>query len=192
MHEINRAANLKEELPYASIFSCERVVSSDNVGLQVTSGTIVQNQKHLPPPHDKEVFVEGDDIWVRGDESVVIYLPCCLVESVVDVVGGWDARWVWVGDVDDFHSATNVCIGPAGQLEVNDPIHGAKSASADTTLDKVPVSHHASDEGGVGVGSGRAIRRSCKGHGETGQAVPRKCCGIVCDLYDRCVSAETC
>ena len=88
---------------------------------------------------------------------------------MVSVVGGQDVRWVWVGDVNHFHGATNVTISPTRQLEVNDLIHGAEGASTNATLDKVSIPHGASDEGGFGIGSGQAVRRGGQGHSEGGQ-----------------------
>ena len=102
-------------------------------------------------------------------------------------------RWVWIGDVDYFHGATDVSISPARQLEVNDLIHGAEGAPTDATLDKVSTSHRASDEGGFGVGGARqAIRRGGKGHSECGQMARERRCGMARDLYGACVPVEPC
>jgi len=114
---------------------------------------------------------------------MVIYLSYGPVEPIVDVVGGWDAGWVGVGDVDDFHGATNISASPTRQLEVDDFIQGAESASTDPTLDKVSISYHVSDEGKVVIGSGRAIRLGGRGHGEAGRVVPERCDSMVHYLY---------
>ena len=111
---------------------------------------------------------------------------------MVNVVGGRDGRWVWVGDVNYFHGATDVSISPERQLEVNDLVHGAESASADATLDKVPISYCVSDEGGFGIWSGQAIRRGGEGHSGAGRIARERRCGMVSDLYGGCVPAEIC
>ena len=36
-------------------------------------------------------------------------------------------EWIWVCDVNDFHSATDVSIGPVRQFEVNDLVRCAES-----------------------------------------------------------------
>ena len=116
--------------------------------------------------------MEGDDIWVGGDELVIISLAGGVPESLVNVVGGWDARLVWIGDIDDFQSATNVSVNPARRLEIDDLVHGAESASTDATLDKVAASDFLSNEGGFGSGN-HEIQQSGEGYsvarwGDTG------------------------
>ena len=74
MHEVNRAANLKNGFPHPSIVSCERVASFENIGLQVASRAIVQNQEHLCAAHHEEVIMKGDDVRVGREELVVVYL----------------------------------------------------------------------------------------------------------------------
>ena len=191
MDEIDRATNLKDGFLHSSIVSREWVALFCDKTLQVTPSAIVQDQEHLFTLGDEEVLVEGNNIWMSGDELVVVYFVYDLVEPVVDVVGGWDAGWVWVCDVNDFHSATDVSINPARQLEVNDLVHCAESTSANAALDKVPISDGASDEGGFGGGSGhRAIQWSNgEGHCKAGQTVVVAWCMLLCG---RCVLGEVC
>ena len=79
MHEVNRAANLNDNLPHPSIVSCERVASFDSIRLQVASRAIVQNQEHLSAIRHEEVIVKGDDVRVGRKELVVMYLAYGLV-----------------------------------------------------------------------------------------------------------------
>ena len=74
MHEVNRAANLKDDFPHPSVVSCERVASFENIGLQVTSRAIVQNQEHLFAVRHEEVIMKGNDVRVGREELVVVYL----------------------------------------------------------------------------------------------------------------------
>ena len=79
MHEVNRTANLKDNFPHASVVSCERVASFDNIRLQVTSRAIVQNQEHLFAVRHEEVIVKGDDVRMGREQLVVMYLAYGLV-----------------------------------------------------------------------------------------------------------------
>ena len=79
MHEVNRAANLKDDFPHPSIVSCERVASFENISLQVTSRAVVQNQEHISAVHHEEVVMKGDDVRVGREELVVVYLADGLV-----------------------------------------------------------------------------------------------------------------
>ena len=54
--------------------------------------------------------MEGDNVWVGGDEVVIVYFVCGMTEPVIDVVGGWNARRVWIGDVDDFHGTMDAAV----------------------------------------------------------------------------------
>ena len=72
--------------------------------------------------------MEGNDVWVGRDELVVIYFARGIVKSVIDVVRGWDARRIWVGDVDDFHSTTNISIDKVRQPKIDDLVHGTESS----------------------------------------------------------------
>ena len=126
--EINSAADLQNYFPHPHIISCKRIASLVDVSPQISSGAIIQNEEHLFAVRNEEAFVEGNDVWVGRDELVVIYFARGIVKSVIDVVRGWDARRIWVGDVDDFHSTTNISIDKVRQPKIDNLVHGTESS----------------------------------------------------------------
>ena len=92
MDEIDGVANLKDDLLHSPIIPCKWVPPFGNVGPQIAPSIVVQNQEHLFAVGDEKPFVEGDDVWVGGNKIVVIYLTNGVAESVVNIVGGWNAR----------------------------------------------------------------------------------------------------
>lgn len=45
---------------------------------------------------------------------MIVYFACGVAEPVIGVVWGWNARRIWVGDVNDFHGTTDVSVNPEG------------------------------------------------------------------------------
>ena len=121
--------------------------------------------------------MEGDDIRVGRDEPVIIYFACGVVKSAINVVRWWDTWRVRVGDVDDFHSATNIPVSLTGCLEVDNLVDSAKSSRSDAALHKIPVSNSLPDEGGFGIGSVQEIRRSGERHDAAGVAGTKRTFG---------------
>ena len=85
--EVDSAADLKNYFSHPPIISREWIVFFVDVSLQVASSAVIKNEDHLLTIRDEEVFVEGDDIWMRGDELVIIYFACGVMKSAIDVVG---------------------------------------------------------------------------------------------------------
>ena len=120
MDEIDGAADLKNYFPHPPIVSFEGIAALVDVTPQVTSSAVIQNEEHLFTVRNEEVFVEGNDVWVGGDELVVIYFARGASKSIIDVARGWDARGIWVGNVDDFHGTTNVSVNQIRRHKVDD------------------------------------------------------------------------
>jgi len=177
MDKIDSAADLKKDFPHPPIVSCERIPVFVDISPQITPSAVVHNEEHLFAAREEEVFVEGDDVWVGGDELVVTYFARGMEKSVIDVVRGWDTRSIWVGDVDDFHSPMNTSVNQIRQLEVDDLVHSAETPRADATLDKVPAGNHPSDEGRFEIVDVRWARESSDGHNAAGWSVPGAPCG---------------
>jgi hypothetical protein len=112
VNEINGVADLEHDLFHSPVVPCKRVASFREVCSKITPGAIVQNQEHLFAIGDDKPFVKGDNVRVGGDEVVAVYFACGMAELVVNVVGGWNARRMWVCDVDDFHGTADVSIDP--------------------------------------------------------------------------------
>ena len=108
--EIKGVADLKNKFLHTPIISCKRIASFRNVRSQIAPSAVVHDQEHLLAVSDEEPLVKGDNVWVGGDPFVVVYFAHGPVELMVDVVWGWDAGLIRVGDVDDFHGAADASI----------------------------------------------------------------------------------